>query len=526
MSDLPIDSLPAAADPGSEALGREFVSCLEQVFRRLRDSSIPFCILRNREKIPRGLLGGSDVDLIVPAGTQVSELVRIMADLRPAHVVPHRSTLEMYFPAGPLLLHVDFLVQDREWRGARYLKNADILAAAGEEDGMPVASPLHQAFCAWFSSLTRRGKFKPRYIPLISSSVRDSRDGMAALLEQAFGRRLGAELLRLAERGQLHRSDEFAGRCRRTIWLRALRRRPLATLSGLVGHYVPEVRLWARPPGLAVALLGPDGAGKSAVCSALASASRAVLPFSTLSAQHLYERAIPRLSELKRGRFRRKPSSPATVHDPHGKRPHGFAASVFAVSYSTLDQWLSRLFLARRKLGRNVLLCHDRYMMELVIDPRRFRYAGPSWFARLAAGLTPRLDLVILLDAPAEVLQARKREVTFEETKRQREAYRAMVGRLPNGHIVNADRPLPAVVEDVAAVILKCLADRTVDRFPVCKSAVPVAKPQAMAAASPTAASAANAPQASSSSPAAPLAAARAVVSGRATATLSYKDSV
>src|SRR4051794_24872611 len=136
MTDVAIQPPPAAAaDSASDAIEREFLSRLEQVFRRLRDAGIPFCILRNRDKIPRGLLGGSDVDLIVPAGTKVSQLVRVVADLRPAHVVPHRSTVEVYFPAGPLFLHVDFLIQDREWRGAPYLKNEEILAAAGEEQG-------------------------------------------------------------------------------------------------------------------------------------------------------------------------------------------------------------------------------------------------------------------------------------------------------------------------------------------------------------------------------------------------------
>ena len=55
--------------------------------------------------------------------------------------------------------------------------------------------------------------------------------------------------------------------------------------------------------------------------------------------------------------------------------------------------------------------------------------------------------------------------MTFEETKRQREAYRSLVGRLPNGHVIDADRPPPQVIEDVKRAILQRLADRTADRF-------------------------------------------------------------
>ena len=152
MSNETVQSESASEAGSSEPLEREFLHRLDQVFRRLRRAGIPFCILRNRDRIPRGLLGGSDVDIIVPAGTRVHELVRIVDDLRPAHIVPHRSTVEVYFLVGPLLLHVDFLIPDRAWRGAGYLRNAEILAAARDDQGMPVASPLHQAFCAWVSS--------------------------------------------------------------------------------------------------------------------------------------------------------------------------------------------------------------------------------------------------------------------------------------------------------------------------------------------------------------------------------------
>ena len=112
-----------------------------------------------------------------------------------------------------------------------------------------------------------------------------------------------------------------------------------------------------------------------------------------------------------------------------------------------------------------MLLVHDRYMTEIVVDPRRFRFAGPAWLGGIFRRLTPPLDLVILLDAPPDVLQSRKQEVPFEETKRQREAYRALVRHMPNGRIVNADRPVEQVIEDVKRTILRCLADRTARRY-------------------------------------------------------------
>jgi hypothetical protein len=63
------------------------------------------------------------------------------------------------------------------------------------------------------------------------------------------------------------------------------------------------------------------------------------------------------------------------------------------------------------------------------------------------------------------VLQARKQEVPFEETARQREAYLSLIKTMKNGHVVDAARPLEHVVGDVNDIILRYLATRVARRF-------------------------------------------------------------
>jgi thymidylate kinase len=84
---------------------------------------------------------------------------------------------------------------------------------------------------------------------------------------------------------------------------------------------------------------------------------------------------------------------------------------------------------------------------------------------RLIWRLVPKPDLVILLDASPEVLQARKQDVPFAETARQRAAYVALVGTMRNGHVVDAARPLRQVVEEVNDIILQHLASRIARRL-------------------------------------------------------------
>jgi thymidylate kinase len=116
-------------------------------------------------------------------------------------------------------------------------------------------------------------------------------------------------------------------------------------------------------------------------------------------------------------------------------------------------------------LARATLVMHDRHLVDALVDPRRYRYGGPSWLLRLIWRLAPKPDLVILLDAPPEVLQARKQEVHVEESARQREAYLSLVRTMGNGHVVDAARPLKWVVGDVNDIILRHLTTRIARRF-------------------------------------------------------------
>jgi len=99
------------------------------------------------------------------------------------------------------------------------------------------------------------------------------------------------------------------------------------------------------------------------------------------------------------------------------------------------------------------------------VDSKRIRYGGPSWLLKMAARVVPRPDLVILLDAPADVLWSRKQEVPFEEVLRQRDGYCKVAGKLPFSATVNAAQPLADVIRDVESTIIEHYARRTAERL-------------------------------------------------------------
>jgi len=139
--------------------------------------------------------------------------------------------------------------------------------------------------------------------------------------------------------------------------------------------------------------------------------------------------------------------------------------SLAKVAYWVLDYTLGYYAKIRPALTRSTLVLFDRYLVDALIDPKRYRYGGPQWLVRLVWSLIPKPDLVILLDAPSVVLRSRKQEVSFHETLRQRHAYRELVGRLPNAHVVDAAQPLDKVVTAAGMVVLDFLTSRTARRL-------------------------------------------------------------
>jgi thymidylate kinase len=221
-----------------------------------------------------------------------------------------------------------------------------------------------------------------------------------------------------------------------------------------VRYWLPETwRVWQRwryPTGLSVAVLGPDGCGKST----LIQRAKAMLvePFRRTVAFRLR----PRLMGWK--------ANDRPVTDPHGKPLYSWWLSLLKIAYYLLDYGLGYLLQVRPRLVRSTLVLFDRYYDDLLVDPCRYRYGGPPGLVRLARRLVPRPHLVLILDAPEDQLLARKREVSPTELRRQRGAYRRLAAELPNAVLLDGSSPAAQVAQDACELALDYLHERYLKR--------------------------------------------------------------
>jgi len=171
-----------------------------------------------------------------------------------------------------------------------------------------------------------------------------------------------------------------------------------------------------RRSGPSVALLGPDGAGKSALITGLLDA----FPLPVRSAYlGLY---------------------------PAGAKPGGPKGLGFARRLATL--W-RRYLAARGQRWRGRLVVFDRHPLDARL-PARSRGRPVDGVRRWVLGhALPMPDAVLVLDAPGEVLHARKAEFPADVLERDRQRYRALAERLPRASLVDATRPADVVLDDV-----------------------------------------------------------------------------
>jgi thymidylate kinase len=443
------------------------VDALDRVFQVLDRESFPYCVLHGYEGLHREV--NSDVDCLISRNVTPRQLLRVLTQNREfigADVVSQR---DYYFvlaiPAedgGFRFLQLDFST-DCAVAGATLISGEEILASRRRHGRFWVPAPDIE-FAAYLVRVIIADKLTDWRAQRLARAFAQDPAAAKARLTGIFEDGGAQAALSAATSGNWESIRKQIPEIARRLRHRSLLRHPVAAAVFGLRMLLKKVERLIRPSGVSVVLLGPDGAGKSSVVSALPAKLAGVLP------SHVCWGFVPGL----KGLFGR--GGDATPTDtPHLLAPRSAPVAVLRVCYWFVFNIISR-FLLRSAVAHSRLVMYDRHFIDILVDQRRYRYAGPRWIIRGLCRLAPTPDLVILLDAPASVLQSRKQEVPFEVTVAQCAAYRKLLREMSRGEIIDAAQPFEAVVNDVASTVLDLLR-RRLDRSQISQAEPPRKNP-------------------------------------------------
>lgn len=406
--------------------------------QRLEEAEIHYCLLRDTDQVQR-LDELGEVDLLVDKqqGKQLSQLLGQLGFVAlPSWGHGPHQFFTIYDEAGDRWLKLDVVTEvvfGYPYHTIVTNFAATCLARRQWHSGVFVPSVECEALTLLYHCIVDKKRFEPhrrQRLQALCSAVKD-RNELTTILQQ-----WGQSTLTWPQIATLVAREDWNGllalrpALTKTLSQKQWLAQPIRQIQQRVVRKLSKQLHARRPPAISVAILAPDGAGKSTVVAGIQKSF--CFPVYT-TYMGLYQK---------------------------GER-RGLAKVLAKAGFGgrLVIQW-QRYLQARVQQARRKLVIFDRYAYDALLPSPKPLSRLQQWRRQILAHACPAPDLVILLDAPGALLYARKGEHSAALLEEQRQGYLKLKSQLRQMVVVDATQNPDAVRRRVITHIWRAYVRR------------------------------------------------------------------
>lgn len=394
----------------------EFIKAL---FEEL-NNQVNYTVLRGYDKIPNQITG--DIDLLIDK-KEYKKFLNILESLIIQYELNEIKRIDRHYVRMFRLFHIEVGASyglkidihfGEMWRGATYLTANNILEKKIAYKNIFIPSYEDQVAINLFQGLLGMGyvtEKRQNQLQNILPKVDDEK--LLNLLAELTTKSISENLMTSLKNKDFVSINKQVKRIRKIVFIEALSNRPLTTSIDFSLFILKNMKYKIIYPGAFIALIGPDGAGKSTAINNLTSILDQVIINGNSKVIPWKPAYLMRLAELKKDKS--LDSLPKSVKKRH--IPNKFS-SFLRFSYYTLDYILGHLIQNRKILTSEGYIVYDRYFYDYLIQPPERSFINmPRWIKNIFSFFIPMPQVIIYFKATPSVLFSRKQEETMEELK-------------------------------------------------------------------------------------------------------------
>lgn len=436
---------------------------LRELFSRLNNSKITYCVLRNYERLPETV--GHDVDIWVHSRDEEkfkNILLSIAKDVgweivRYAPWLSNRGQGRYFFVQYDDKLHaihfdcyVSIYCKGFNYADEHILEKSLYL----HDKGFYVPSYGVEASILFLKDLLYEGKIKEKYRSRITFCLEKDVEGFLTSLDTLLGKKMASTLLDILKGKNWDKIENKRVIVWKCLIKRAFIKRPFFQIRQLWLYLYSRFKEhFFEDLGIFIVLIGPDGSGKTTISNSILESEGIKKLFQIKSYFHGRFSKIPELKKMIP--FVKTKTNKKTINDTgtntfSSKEASFLKALIYPIYYS-LDFFLGH-FIIRRVRAYYCIAISDRYFYDYWIQKRYNKC--PRWLLALIGKCIPKPDITIYLKNFPEVISSRKKDLPIEEIKRQAKVCEDVIKKFPNGIIIETSNTVETVVKEIEEIIL------------------------------------------------------------------------